>query len=115
MTTSKTKMLTVTTDTVPGQEITGALGLVRGASVRTKHIGTDIMASIRSIVGGEMKEYSALLAGTREQALDRMIAEARLLGADAVVGLRMETASIMDGASEVVFYGTAVQLASGRH
>lgn len=111
MTTSRNKMLTLTTETVPGREITEALGMVRGSSVRTKHIGTDIISSFRALVGGEMKEYSALLAGTREQALDRMIQEASSIGADAVVGLRMETASIMNGASEVVFYGTAVNLA----
>jgi uncharacterized protein YbjQ (UPF0145 family) len=103
-------MLTATTESVPGKQITETLGLVRGSCVRSKHIGADIMAGLRSIVGGEMTEYSALLAGTREQALDRMIAEAAQMGADAVVAVRMETSSIMEGASEVVFLGTAVKL-----
>ncbi|QPH53598.1 YbjQ family protein [Pontivivens ytuae] len=101
-------MLVVTTETVPGREIGEALGLVRGSTVRAKHIGSDIVASLRNLVGGEVKEYGALLAGSREQALDRMIAEAQALGADAVVCTRMQTSTITEKASEVAFYGTAV-------
>ena len=100
-----------TTDAVPGQASTRNLGLVRGSTVRAKHIGTDIVASLRNLVGGEMSEYSSLLAGSREQAIDRMVAEARKLGADAVVGVRMETSLIAAGASEVMTYGTAVKTA----
>ena len=83
---------------------------MRGATVRAKHVGTDIVAGLRNLVGGEMKEYSSMLAGAREQAIDRMLDEARTLGADAVVCMRMETSSIMNGASEIVAYGTAVKL-----
>jgi len=104
-------MIVLTTETVPGRDITEALGLVRGSSVRSKHVGVDIMAGLRNLVGGELKSYSSLMAGAREQALDRMIAEARAMGADAVVGARLETAQIMSGASELVAYGTAVRLA----
>lgn len=98
-------------ETVPGREIVTALGLVKGSTVRAKHVGSDIVASLRNIVGGEVKEYAQLLAAAREQAMDRMIAEAQSLGADAVVGVRMQTSAIQNGASEVVFYGTAVKLA----
>ena len=103
-------MLMTTTETVAGREVVETLGLVRGATVRAKHVGTDIMAGLRNLVGGEMKAYSSMLAGAREQALDRMAEEARALGADAVVAVRMETATIMQGASEIVAYGTAVRL-----
>ncbi|APE43270.1 hypothetical protein BOO69_07445 [Sulfitobacter alexandrii] len=103
-------MLIATTEGIAGREVVETLGLVRGATVRAKHIGTDVLASLRNLVGGEMKGYSSMLAGAREQALDRMAAAARDLGADAVVGCRMETSSIMNGASEIVAYGTAVRL-----
>lgn len=103
-------MLIATTPEIAGRETVETLGLVRGATVRAKHVGTDIMAGLRNLVGGEMKGYSSLLAGAREQALDRMTAEARAMGADAVVGFRMETATIAQGASEIVAYGTAVRL-----
>lgn len=102
-------MLIATTDTLADKTITETLGMVRGATVRSKHIGTDIVASLRNLVGGEQTGYSSLLAGAREQALDRMKEQAQSLGADAVVGFRMETSSIMDGASEIVAYGTAVR------
>lgn len=103
-------MLVLTTETIPGQDISEALGLVRGSTVRAKHIGSDIVASLRQIVGGEVREYAALLAGAREQAYDRMVQEAHQLGADAIVAVRMETSTIQQGASEVVWYGTAVRL-----
>ena len=103
-------MILTTTDAVPGREITSCLGLVKGSSVRAKHIGADIVASLRNLVGGEVKEYAALLAGTREQAIDRMVADARKMGADAIVAMRLETSTITDGASEVIAYGTAVKL-----
>ena len=103
-------MLILTTDAVPGREIDRPLGLVRGSSVRTKHVGVDIMAALRNVVGGELKSYSSLMAGAREQAIDRMTEEARRLGADAVVATRLETSQIMSGASEIVAYGTAVTL-----
>ena len=104
-------MLVVTTEAVPGRQIAEALGLARGSSVRSKHIGSDIVASLRNLVGGEVKEYAQLLEGTREQAMDRMVAQAREMGADAVVAVRMQTSTITDAASEVIVYGTAVRLA----
>lgn len=100
----------LTIDTVPGRQVASALGLVRGSTVRAKHVGSDIVASLRNLVGGEIREYQQLLAASREQALDRMIAEAKTLGADAIVGVRMQTSTITQNASEVVFYGTAVRL-----
>ena len=110
MTASRSDILIATTDGVAGREVVETLGLVRGATVRAKHVGTDIVAGLRNIVGGEVKGYSSLLAGAREQALDRMRDEAARLGADAVVGFRMETSAIMGSASEIVAYGTAVRL-----
>ena len=107
---SKSEILVVTTDGVPGRTVDVALGMVRGSTVRAKHIGSDIVASLRNLVGGEVKEYASLLAGAREQAFDRMIDEAFKLGAHAVVATRMETSTIQQAASEVVFYGTAVRL-----
>lgn len=110
MTGSKSNLIVVTTEGVAGREVVQALGLVRGSTVRAKHIGSDIVASLRNLVGGEVKEYAQLLAAAREQAFDRMLAEAASMGADAVVATRMETSTIMQSASEVVFYGTAVRL-----
>ncbi len=104
-------MLIVTTDAVPGREVAAVLGLVKGSTVRAKHVGSDIVASLRNLVGGEVKEYAALLTGAREQAIDRMAAEARALGADAILAVRLETSTITQGASEVMAYGTAVRLA----
>ena len=104
-------MMIATTESIHGRKISETLGLVRGATVRAKHVGTDIVAGLRNLVGGEIKSYSALLAGAREQALDRMQDEARQLGADAIVGVRMETSTIMGGSSEIVAYGTAVRFA----
>ena len=101
-------MIVLTTDSVPGREIE-AIGMVRGSTVRAKHIGSDIVASLRNIVGGEVKEYAALMAGAREQAYDRMIAEAEKLGADAIVAARFETSNIAQAASEILAYGTAVR------
>lgn len=103
-------MLIVTTEGVAGREVAEVLGLVRGSTVRAKHIGTDIVAGLQNLVGGEVQGYSSLLAGAREQAIDRMAEEARSLGADAVVAARLETSSVMNGASEVLAYGTAVRL-----
>ena len=107
-------MLVVTTAEVTQRPTIETLGLVRGSTVRAKHIGTDIVAGLKNLVGGEVRGYSSLMAGAREQALDRMIAEAEALGADAIVGARFETAQIMNGASEIVAYGTAVRLAAAK-
>jgi uncharacterized protein YbjQ (UPF0145 family) len=101
-------MLLTTTNTLPDHKVVRTLGLVRGSTVRAKHIGTDIVAGLRNLVGGEIASYSSLLAGAREQAIDRMCEEANSLGATAVIGIRIETSTIMGGASEIVAYGTAV-------
>lgn len=103
-------MLIVTTEQIAGYQIGESLGLVRGATVRAKHLGTDIVAALKSLVGGELSGYSSLMAGAREQAIDRMIAEAEALGADAVVCMRIQTSTIAKGASEILCYGTAVRL-----
>ena len=104
-------LILTTTDAIPGRDIASCLGLVQGSTVRSKHVGSDIVAGLRNIVGGEVKEYASLLTGARQQAIDRMTTEARGLGADAVVGIRMETSTIRQMATEVVAYGTAVKLA----
>jgi uncharacterized protein YbjQ (UPF0145 family) len=109
MSTSK-RFIVVTSDLIPGREIVDTLGLVRGNTIRARHIGNDIMAGLRTLVGGEIHEYGKLLAESREQALDRMVAEAEKLGADAIVGLRFATSVIIGGAAEMLAYGTAVKL-----
>lgn len=101
-------MLVVTTDTIEGHTICRVLGLVRGNTVRTRNVGTDILASFRNLVGGEVTHYTAMLSQSREQALDRLRAEALELGANAVVGLRITTSTVMAGAAEILAYGTAV-------
>lgn len=100
----------VTTDQLVGQEIAATLGLVRGNTIRARHLGRDILAAFRNIVGGEIHDYTKLLAESREQALDRMVDEARALGADAVVGVRFSTSMLAHGAAELLAYGTAVKL-----
>ena len=101
-------MIVVTTETVPGKKIVKTLGLVRGNTTRARHIGRDIMAGLKNIVGGEITEYTKLMAESREQALDRMSAEAKRLGANAVVGSRFTTSFISAGAAELLVFGTAV-------
>ncbi len=101
-------LIIVTTHSVPGKNITKTLGLVRGNTIRARHLGKDIIASLRNIVGGEVTEYAKLLAESREQALDRMEAQAKELGANAIVGLQFQTSVIMGGAAEMMAYGTAV-------
>jgi len=101
-------MLLSTTETIHGKNIVSHLGLVRGNTVRASHIGSDIIAAVRNMVGGEISDYTKLIAEAREQALDRMMEEAKGLGANAVVGLRFSTTEVMRGAAEIVVYGTAV-------
>ena len=103
-------MIVVNTETVPGHEIVEALGVVRGSTIRAKHIGKDIMASLRNIVGGEVKEYTEMLTETRNESVQRMKREAAALGADAVVNLRFTTSQVMAGAAELLAYGTAVEI-----
>ncbi|WP_106088238.1 YbjQ family protein [Enhygromyxa salina] len=106
-------MLLATTDTVPGFQIVRVLGLVRGNTVRTRNVGVDILASLRTLIGGEVEGYTAMLSQSREQALDRLRAECLSHGGNAVVGLRMTTSAVMQGAAELLAYGTAVVLEVG--
>ena len=104
-------MILVTTNDIPGRKVVQVFGMVRGNTVRARNLGRDIMAAFKNMVGGEIDDYTKLLAESREQSLDRMIAEARARGADAIIGLRFATSEIAQGASEFLAYGTAVKLA----
>ncbi|MCD6595661.1 YbjQ family protein [bacterium] len=101
-------MILVTTNEIVGKKIVKVLGLVRGNTIRARHIGRDIMAALRNIVGGEVTDYTKMMAEAREQSLDRMVAEANALGANAVVGVRFATSFLMTNAAELLAYGTAV-------
>jgi uncharacterized protein YbjQ (UPF0145 family) len=101
-------MILVTSDNIPGMKITRTLGLVRGNTIRARHIGRDIMAAMRNVVGGEIVDYTKLMSEAREQALDRMVAEAEKLGANAIVAIRFTTEELMKAAAELLVYGTAV-------
>jgi uncharacterized protein YbjQ (UPF0145 family) len=105
-------MIVVTTPDVPGMRVTQTLGLVRGNTIRARHVGRDVMAALRNVAGGEIREYTKMMAEAREQAIDRMVEEAEALGADAVVMVRFMTAEIMRGAAEMMCYGTAVRVES---
>jgi uncharacterized protein YbjQ (UPF0145 family) len=105
-------MILTTTDDVPGKRIVDTLGLVRGSTVRGAHLGRDVLAKLKNLVGGEMLEYTKLMAEAREQALDRMMSEARARGADAIVALRFASSEVDENAAEVLVYGTAVRLGS---
>ena len=102
-------MIVVTTSEIEGRRVTENLGLVRGNTIRARFIGRDIMAMFRAIAGGEIGEYTKMLAEAREQAIDRMIEEADALGADAIIATRFQTSMIMSGAAEIMCYGTAVK------
>ncbi|WP_431312843.1 YbjQ family protein [Nannocystis pusilla] len=104
-------MLLTTTESVPGYRVVRVLGLVRGNTVRTRNLGQDFLAGLRNIVGGEVTQYTAMLSQSREQALDRMRAEALALGANGIIGMRLATSTVMAGAAEILAYGTAVVLA----
>jgi uncharacterized protein YbjQ (UPF0145 family) len=101
-------MMIVTTDSIPGKEIKELVGFVKGSTVQSKHIGKDLLAGLKTIVGGEIKEYTEMLNEARQKAIDRMTDEARELGANAIVGMRLQSSSVMQGASEIIAYGTAV-------
>lgn len=105
-------MIITNTETVPGRKIVGTLGLVRGNTIRARHLGRDIIAGFKNIVGGEIADYTKLMAEAREQALDRMQERAAEMGANAVVNVRFTTSSVMQAASELLAYGTAVKLES---
>jgi len=101
-------MIISTADTIPGMRIVRVLGLARGNTIRARHLGKDIVAAFKNMVGGEVEEYTKMLAESREQAIDRMTKRAVELGANAVVAMRLGTSSVMQGAAEIVAYGTAV-------
>tara|TARA_B100001250_G_scaffold351708_1_gene324025 strand:- start:393 stop:707 length:315 start_codon:yes stop_codon:yes gene_type:complete len=103
-------MILSTTDYIPKKEIIEILGLARGSTVRTRHIGKDLFAALKNIIGGELSEYTKLQADSREQALERMIKDGEKLGADAIINIRISTSVITQGASEILAYGTAVKL-----
>ncbi len=101
-------MIVATSEHVNGKRVVKTLGVVRGSTVRASHLGKDILAILRNIVGGEVTEYTKMLAESREQALDRMMSDARKLGANAIIAVRYSTANISNRAAEILIYGTAV-------
>ena len=101
-------MIIATTETIAGKKIVRTLGLVKGNTIRARHLGRDIAAFFRGVVGGEIGDYTKMMAESREQSLDRMVEEAKDLGANAIVAMRFSTSSMMQGAAELVAYGTAV-------
>lgn len=103
-------MILVSTNQIEGKPIVETLGLVRGNTIRARHIGRDIVAGLRTIVGGEIKEYTMMLGQARDQAIERMIRQAEKLGANAIVGVRFTTSQTMSGAAEILAYGTAVRV-----
>jgi uncharacterized protein YbjQ (UPF0145 family) len=104
-------MIITTTEFIPGKNIVESLGMARGSTVRARNVGRDIGAAFKSLVGGEIIDYTRLMADAREQALQRMIDDARRMGADAVIAVRFITSNVMSGASEILAYGTAVKIA----
>jgi len=103
-------MIITTANDVPGQTVTEVLGIVKGNTIRAKHIGKDIVAGLRNLVGGELKEYTEMITEAREEAMARMEREAAAMGADAIVGVRITTSQVATGAAEILAYGTAVKL-----
>ncbi|WMT90590.1 YbjQ family protein [Pelagibacterium sp. H642] len=103
-------MIVTTAETIAGRTIGGTLGIARGNTIRARHVGTDIVAGLRNIVGGEVPEYTKLLAEAREQAYDRMVVSAQAMGADAIIAMRFSISAISQGVAEILAYGTAVKL-----
>ncbi len=101
-------MIIITAERIEGKNITRTVGLVRGSTIRARHVGRDIMAGLRGVVGGEITDYTKMMAESREQALQRMVEDAEKQGANAIVGLRFTTSMIMQNASEILAYGTGV-------
>jgi uncharacterized protein YbjQ (UPF0145 family) len=102
------KMIIVTTEFVPGKEIKELKGFVKGNTIQSKHIGKDILAGLRTIVGGEITEYTEMMDEARQKAIGRMVDEAKGLGANAIIGMKLQSAAVMQNASEIIAYGTAV-------
>ncbi|MBF25853.1 MAG: hypothetical protein CMP49_04990 [Flavobacteriales bacterium] len=103
-------MILTTTEQIPDREISEILGIARGSTVRTRNVGRDVFASLKHLIGGEISEYTKLQAESREQAIERMKQDAVMLGADAIVNIRLTTSVVMQGAAEILAYGTAVKL-----
>lgn len=103
-------MILTNIDYLPGYEITESLGLVKGSTIRAKHVGKDILAAFRQIVGGELKEYSKMLDESRQISTGKMVSEAENLGAHAIINIRFATSNVMQGAAEILVYGTAVKV-----
>ncbi len=103
-------MIITTTFDVPGKKAGKILGLVKGNTIRARHIGRDVMAGLKNIIGGEIKSYTQLLNKARDEAINRMKEDAKRLNADAIVGVRITTSNVMQGSSEILAYGTAVKL-----
>lgn len=103
-------MIIVTTERLPGKEVTEVLGIVRGSTVRARNVGRDIFAGLKNFIGGEISEYTKLQGQSRDEAMQRMIEEAEALNADAILNVRFSTSTITQGASEILAYGTAVKL-----
>ncbi len=103
-------MIISTTDAIPGKEISEIVGIAKGNTVRARHVGRDIFAGLRNIVGGEIDEYTKLLSQSRDEATHRMIDDARQMGADGIINIRFTTSMVMQATSEILAYGTAVKL-----
>ena len=103
-------MIISTTEFIPNKQVTEILGVARGSTVRARNVGRDIFAGLKNLVGGEIEEYTKLQAHSREQAMQRMMHDAQRLGADAIINVRLTTSMVMQGASEILAYGTAVKL-----
>ena len=103
-------MIITTSDQIEGKRIVQTLGLVKGSTIRARHVGRDLMAALRNLVGGEVTDYTKMMAESREQAIQRMVADAEKLGANAIVGVRFTTSMVMSGAAEMMAYGTAVKV-----
>lgn len=101
-------MIIVTIDSIPGKEIKELKGFVRGGCIQSKHIGKDIMAGLRTIVGGEISEYTEMMDEARQKAIARMVDDARSKGANAIIGMKLQSSAVMQNASEIIAYGTAV-------
>ncbi len=103
-------MILTTTANIPNKEIVEILGVARGSTVRARNVGRDIFAGLKSLIGGEIEEYTKLQAQSREQAMERMVRDAERMGADAILNIRLTTSMVMQGASEILAYGTAVKI-----
>jgi len=104
------EIITTTTDSLPGKKVSQVLGIVKGSTIRARHVGRDIAASFKNLVGGEIKSYTQMISQSREEAFNRMVNDAQEQGADAIINVRFVTSMVMQGAAEILAYGTAVKL-----